>query len=518
MFQKILTLLIGSTLLLFISLNKAYSAVVGPDNYGYVAIDSNEPNGPTFDWIDITQTGNFWPHLDDDYIQVPIGFTFNFYGVDYNTVYINSNGTLSFGSGYTNWVNFDFPENNNIPMIAPFFDDLIRRSADAGVYYQTLGTAPNRMFVVTWYIEDHYYSTPSEVTFQVILYEGSNYIKFQYQDVVFDNTSYDYGASATVGLNKGDGTTALQYSYNQPVLENNMAIIIKNIIVSKTNVNFNYVKIGKTKLEKILIKNPENFSININLTLTGDDVFDLHTDIGDDPCGGTSFMLPAGQSCEIYVSFSPDDERIFNANLDVNSPTLGFNFDVPITGIGEYPVVQILGLDDTNYKVIVRGQTNIIEIRNPGNVPLEIISLIINNLRYFEIDLYAGANPCGNIFGSVILPLDFSVDDINNDADFGIQPGTSCTIGIKSRGTDERKTANLEIHTDDPNNGIIRILLQISGFINGPIDSSLEGGNSSSVINLSGGGGNCSFAPLSSGIPIYLLIPLIIAIRRFIRK
>jgi len=54
------------------------------------------------------------------------------------------------------------------------------------------------------------------VTFEVILYEGTNNIKFQYRDVIFNDPTLDYGNSATVGIREND-TNYLQYSYNDPL-------------------------------------------------------------------------------------------------------------------------------------------------------------------------------------------------------------------------------------------------------------------------------------------------------------
>ncbi len=201
----------------------------------YTAIDSNETDGPTFDWIDITLTGNYWPHGDDDSKQVSIGFTFNFYGKNYDKVFINSNGNLTFENGDWKFHNENFPYSDGLSRISPYWDDLVRRETNAGVYYQTLGTAPNRMFVVTWHIEDHIYESDSEITFQAILYEGTNQIKFQYLDTTFGKVyppfgfgeypPFDNGASATVGLNKGDGTNALLYSYNEAIITDGLAIL-----------------------------------------------------------------------------------------------------------------------------------------------------------------------------------------------------------------------------------------------------------------------------------------------------
>ncbi len=244
----------------FVFYSETVARVVGPDTYGYIAIDSNEPGGPEFNWIDITGTGNYWAHYDDDSLCVPIGFDFVFYGTTYDTVCIGSNGYLTFGYQEYEFGNDPFPEVEGGSMIAPFFDDLIRHETDAGVYYQTLGTAPNRMFVVTWYIEDHYYSTPSEITFQVILYEGTNQIKFQYDDVTFGDPWFDYGGSATVGLNKGDGIVALQYSYNEPILEDGMAILITQLPHVSNGRMFGNLTIGNW---------PNFVTVDTNVTCNG---------------------------------------------------------------------------------------------------------------------------------------------------------------------------------------------------------------------------------------------------------
>ena len=63
--------------------------------------------------------------LDDDSASVPLGFAFSFLGTAYTDVFVNSNGTLTFGGPST-----DFVEDATVftsalqPTIAPFWDDL----------------------------------------------------------------------------------------------------------------------------------------------------------------------------------------------------------------------------------------------------------------------------------------------------------------------------------------------------------------------------------------------------------
>ena len=69
-----------------------------------------------------------------------------------------------------------------------------------------------------------HYDGIGDTTLQVILFEGSNNILFQYADVDFGDPAYDFGASATVGLNMND-TTAEEYSFNTASLADSMAIL-----------------------------------------------------------------------------------------------------------------------------------------------------------------------------------------------------------------------------------------------------------------------------------------------------
>ncbi len=193
----------------------------GPDPFGYTYQDSRSADGPAYEWIDATD-GTPLNLTDDGETNVTLPFPFAFYGTFSTAIRVGNNGGLLFNatSGDLGVTNGDLGTTTSNNLIVPFWDDLDDETGN--VYYKTVGVAPNRRFVIEWYNRPHYNNIGS-ATFELILYEGTNNIKFQYHDVVFGNASYDYGASATVGI-RGSGNNYLQYSYNQAVFSDGLAI------------------------------------------------------------------------------------------------------------------------------------------------------------------------------------------------------------------------------------------------------------------------------------------------------
>jgi len=180
-----------------------------------------------YEWIDAT-SGEALGLGDEGIEEIDIGFDFSYYGTTYSQVGVDSNGYLKFGTPINDWVNLCMPnilEPNNI--LALFWDDLNPAYGSGEIYYQTFGSEPDRYLVVEWNGVYRYGNYSSPGTFEVILYEGSNDIKFQYMDVDLGNSSYDYGQSATVGVESEGGTLATQFSCNEAALDDGMAILFQ---------------------------------------------------------------------------------------------------------------------------------------------------------------------------------------------------------------------------------------------------------------------------------------------------
>lgn len=191
--------------------------------------------GVKYDWIEISETGiqmGFHSPTSGKCYPVPIPFGFNFYGTYYTQAGVQIDGSLYFPEANEVGI-YPGPNNQPIPHDNPYLDRFIALLWDdlyewpGGVYYQVLGTAPNRRVVIEY---SRFSRLESETQpgdtgdFELILYEGSSAIKLQYKDVDFDNPLYDFGAGATVGI-QGALAQGIQYSYNTPALANELAIL-----------------------------------------------------------------------------------------------------------------------------------------------------------------------------------------------------------------------------------------------------------------------------------------------------
>jgi subtilisin family serine protease len=165
---------------------------------------------------------------DDTSTAITPGFPVKFGTTSYTTVNVGSNGVLSFTNPITAFSNTQLPNTSYTTIVAPFWDDLYPTGAD-NVYWEVLGTAPNRELVIEWRNVRPYAcrnDTPAPtVTFQVVLFEATNHVLFNYQDVIFGGNcaNLDKGGSATIGVQVST-TDATQIGYNSQILSDNLTV------------------------------------------------------------------------------------------------------------------------------------------------------------------------------------------------------------------------------------------------------------------------------------------------------
>ncbi|MNK05611.1 Fibronectin type III domain protein [compost metagenome] len=157
---------------------------------------------PAAGFIDIEPTGTDLGLTDDGEVGMTLPFPILYQGTLVTDCTIGNNGGMVLGTttaqvgygGNMTTLNGNF--------IFPWGDDLDEESGN--VYQQTIGTAPNRTFIVQWDNICNFSGsvTAPTVTFQVQFDEATHRIWFVYDDVVFGppNAADDYAANADIGV------------------------------------------------------------------------------------------------------------------------------------------------------------------------------------------------------------------------------------------------------------------------------------------------------------------------------
>jgi len=195
----------GNNVMVFPRTAYEHQSIGGPDDYGYYYRDNLAPCGPEFNWIDISTTGTQLNPTDHYFMsgELPIGFSFEFYGQAYTSMWVNSHGALHIGVRDTWLMTNDCPEPDtsspHAPMLLPWWDGKeIQYEIGQGVYYQYFDEPTVDYTVVQWnaatYNINHFNDTTQ---FEVIIYQDGG-ILFQYNKV--SSVTGGMGQLATVGL------------------------------------------------------------------------------------------------------------------------------------------------------------------------------------------------------------------------------------------------------------------------------------------------------------------------------
>jgi gliding motility-associated-like protein len=142
--------------------------------------------------------------------SIPLGFNFTFFGNTYSSILVGSNNILTFdvsqAGGYCQW-----PIGNAIPsssdpmnsIMCPW-EDLL--PAPNNEVYATIGTAPNRIFVVSYCSSPMFSCVTTPFTGCILLYEGTNVIETHVSDKFL--CSNWNGGAAIHGVQNSTGTVA----------------------------------------------------------------------------------------------------------------------------------------------------------------------------------------------------------------------------------------------------------------------------------------------------------------------
>ncbi len=209
----------------YVYANCGSEGMAGPEpfttNPGFFTFDSD--CGPGFN--DISSTGTLVDFsadpdflVDDREAGITLPFPVAYQGAVVNDITVGMNGGVILGT-LAGEVGYGFGPAGD-PALFPYVQDLNTHD----VFTQTVGTAPNRQFIIQWENATPYSFTPltDGVTFQVVLNETGPDIYFLYEDLIMGGAANDYGANAEIGVR---GPVDVTVSMNSPTyLTNNSCI------------------------------------------------------------------------------------------------------------------------------------------------------------------------------------------------------------------------------------------------------------------------------------------------------
>ena len=188
---------------------------------------------------------------DDSHSSVvPIGFTFNFYGIPYTSLVVSGNGYLSFditqANGFSPYtINSPIPNPGSMPenaIMAPWEDK--NPAIGGSITFGTIGVAPNRKFIVTW-CQVPMFSCATQIhTSQVVLHEGSDKIEMFIQNKAV--CAAWNGGAAVQGLVNNNST--------------NFDIVIDPIVLADRNFPLQWTATNEGW--EFLPNNPASYTIN----------------------------------------------------------------------------------------------------------------------------------------------------------------------------------------------------------------------------------------------------------------
>lgn len=190
-----------AVMLMFGAGNSFAQTTGGPDSYGYRWANSQATGGPTYNWIEIAQTGTEVTGLGDDNFVGPFSMpTFSFYWNNFNSFTIGSNGYIRLGdqglliaSGQTGFTAFpDANGNSGKNVIGAFLSDLTFLNANgtpvptAKCYYQVVGSKLVVQYdnVPYWNANGGTNQISGSNTFQIQLDAADSTITFQYKSIL----------------------------------------------------------------------------------------------------------------------------------------------------------------------------------------------------------------------------------------------------------------------------------------------------------------------------------------------
>ena len=492
------------------------------------------------------------PMGDDEYSAViPIGFNFDFYGNTFTDCIVSSNGYITFdltnAGGYSSWVTNTIPQGfpgATGPAVNAIFGPWVDIDANGNAFAappvpagyvecQTIGVAPNRIFIVKWYEQPLYGTTCNQfcTALTIQLFETSNKIENHISDLT---SCIDWnGGLATHGIQNGTGT---------------IAHIVIDPISGLARNNIPFQAAGPEGWEYIPDPaNPNNYTINqipFSPTTGSGSIVWTESLSGTVVGNGQTITVSPTVTTDYTVTISPNcaggtsstaSVTVFVSDLTLNSTTTDVlcNGDadgsITITPVGTAPPwnfdwqdsngntvqtdnnvngpITLNGISGDTYTILVTddlgcSQQETVTINEPTAIICSIdnyqdLSCFQSNNGTINSSASGGSPLNGNYSFSWTGPNGFSSNNANIQ---GLEPGLYTVTATDNNGCSDDISQNISM----PDELIITLDNYVDvtcfGFSDGAINTTISGGTPIYNINWTGPNGYTSNSADISGI------------------
>ncbi|WP_075089433.1 LamG-like jellyroll fold domain-containing protein [Verrucomicrobium spinosum] len=178
---------------------------------------TGDDGGPAYQWTDISTTGSRLATVsdgDDVSQEVSLAFSFPFYDGHFETVFVHSNGYLTFGAAATQTAPDSIPGLSLPPnLVAGLFVDM--DGATSGDVYCFSDSEK----CIIQYQDAKFQWWDGKATFQIVLHKGGRI------ELIYKELTGDFAYSLT-GIQNGMKSKGVEVSYFTYVLQSEMAVVL----------------------------------------------------------------------------------------------------------------------------------------------------------------------------------------------------------------------------------------------------------------------------------------------------
>lgn len=338
-----------------------------------------------FSYRTITGTNQ---QLSDELAKAVVApFPILYGGNSFSTIYVGSNGLISFDRAFNSPFNDSLPVGSAGAFLAPWWQDFQPvPSTNHNVFTATLGAAPNREFVVEWrdvpLWSPYGYDLTQTVKFEVVFFEGKSDILVNYADVYFIPNNWDpdnQGYDGTIGAQVGPRSGSL-YSWRQQKIDDNTAVLFTlqpddfTVEVKNTSVT---TFPNQPATFHAVVRALAGFTGSVDLSCTGATV---PTSCTPDPLSAAASH--DGAPVEVAVSDTAVGDKTFNVHGSGNAGAL------------QHDAVATLHVMDYSFSVL---STSSVSIKHPATAGPITFSLSSQNGFLQPITLNCSGLPAGAV-------------------------------------------------------------------------------------------------------------------------